>query len=88
MKILFLGDIVGESGCFAIEKNLPDIIKNKKINFVIVNGENAAKEGVFLPPEQFEITSVVVYGDYYRVKGFLLLERFACSRNLFCHIQS
>ena len=27
MKILFLGDIVGESGCFAIEKNLPDIIK-------------------------------------------------------------
>ncbi len=51
MKILFLGDIVGESGCFAIEKNLPDIIKNKKINFVIVNGENAAKEGVGITKE-------------------------------------
>ena len=46
MKILFLGDIVGNSGCTAIKKFLPDIIKSKKINFVIVNGENAAKEGV------------------------------------------
>ena len=45
MKILFLGDIVGNSGCNAI-KNLPEIIKSKKINFVVVNGENAAKNGV------------------------------------------
>ena len=36
MKILFLGDIVGNSGCFAVKKFLPDIIKSKKINFVIV----------------------------------------------------
>ena len=46
MNILFLGDIVGNSGCGAVKKFLPDIIKSKKINFVIVNGENAAKEGV------------------------------------------
>ena len=46
MKILFLGDIVGNSGCTAVKKFLPDIIKSKKISFVIVNGENAAKEGV------------------------------------------
>ena len=46
MKILFLGDIVGNSGCQAIKDNLPSIIKNKKIDFVVVNGENAAKEGV------------------------------------------
>ena len=45
MKILFLGDIVGNSGCQAIKDNLPNIIKNKKIDFVVVNGENAAKEG-------------------------------------------
>jgi len=45
MKILFLGDVVGESGCMAIEKNLPEIIKKNKIDFVIVNGENAAKDG-------------------------------------------
>ena len=46
MKLLFLGDIVGNSGCIAIKKFLPGIIKSKKINFVVVNGENAAKEGV------------------------------------------
>ena len=46
MKILFLGDIVGNSGCQAIKDKLPSIIKNKKIDFVVVNGENAAKEGV------------------------------------------
>ena len=46
MNILFLGDIVGNSGCIAVKKFLPNIIKSKKINFVVVNGENAAKEGV------------------------------------------
>ena len=46
MKILFLGDIVGNSGCRAVKENLSYIIKEKKIDFVIVNGENAAKEGV------------------------------------------
>ena len=46
MKILFLGDIVGDSGCVAVKKYLPDIIKSKNINFVVVNGENAAKNGV------------------------------------------
>ena len=46
MKILFLGDIVGNSGCLAIRINLPNIIKEKNIDFVVVNGENAAKQGV------------------------------------------
>ena len=46
MKILFLGDIVGNSGCMSVKKYLPNIIKSKKINFVVVNGENAAKDGV------------------------------------------
>jgi len=46
MNILFLGDIVGASGCFAVKNNLPNIIKKNNIDFVVVNGENAAKEGV------------------------------------------
>jgi len=46
MKILFLGDIVGNSGCQAVKNNLPNIIKNHNVDFVIANGENAAKEGV------------------------------------------
>jgi len=46
MKILFLGDIVGKSGCEAIIKKLPDIIKKNQIDFVVANGENAASQGV------------------------------------------
>ena len=46
MKILFLGDIVGNSGCIAVKNNLSNIIKEKNLDFVVVNGENAAKEGV------------------------------------------
>ena len=46
MRILFLGDVVGSSGCLAVTKNLPGLIKKKKIDFVIVNGENAADQGV------------------------------------------
>ena len=46
MKILFLGDIVGPAGCIAVKKFLPKIIKDKQIDFVVANGENAADEGV------------------------------------------
>ena len=46
MKIFFLGDIVGKSGCLSIKKNLKNIITQKDINFVVVNGENAADNGL------------------------------------------
>ena len=46
MKILFLGDIVGVSGCDSVKKNLSKIISEKKIDFVVVNGENAHETGV------------------------------------------
>jgi metallophosphoesterase (TIGR00282 family) len=46
MRILFLGDIVGEVACLSVYQNLPIIIKKKKIDFVVVNGENAATQGV------------------------------------------
>ena len=46
MRILFLGDIVGQAGCLAIKQNLQKIIKNENIDFTIVNGENAADDGV------------------------------------------
>jgi len=45
MNILILGDIVGPSGREAIIKKLPNLIKKKKLDFVIVNGENAADTG-------------------------------------------
>ena len=51
MKILFLGDVVGISGCTKLFDNLPIQIKQKKIDFVIVNGENADDSGVGLSKE-------------------------------------
>ena len=41
MRILFLGDIVGRTGRVSIEENILDIREKLKINFVIVNAENA-----------------------------------------------
>ncbi len=51
MRILFLGDVVGKSGCLAVTQNLPDLIKKRKIDFVIINGENAADQGVGITEE-------------------------------------
>ena len=51
MRILFLGDVVGVSGCSKIAKNLLNQIKKNNIDFVIVNGENAAEAGVGLTKE-------------------------------------
>ena len=46
MNILILGDIMGPSGRKAINEKLPSLIKKKKLDFVVVNGENAADSGV------------------------------------------
>ena len=51
MRILFLGDVVGNSGCSKIMNNLLDQIKLENINFVIINGENADQTGVGLTKE-------------------------------------
>jgi len=51
MRILFLGDVVGISGCSKLMSNLLSEIRLKKIDFVIVNGENAAAQGVGLTKE-------------------------------------
>jgi len=51
MKILFLGDVVGVSGRSIVLNKLLSEIKNKKIDFVVINGENAADSGVGLTEE-------------------------------------
>ncbi|MDC0952962.1 TIGR00282 family metallophosphoesterase, partial [Pelagibacteraceae bacterium] len=45
MKLLILGDVMGLSGRDALKDKLPKIIIQNKIDFVIVNGENAADDG-------------------------------------------
>ncbi len=42
MKVLFIGDIVGEPGRKIIARHLPKIIESYSIDLVLGNGENAA----------------------------------------------
>jgi metallophosphoesterase (TIGR00282 family) len=42
VRILFVGDILGRSGRAIVLERLPGLIRNWKLDFVVVNGENAA----------------------------------------------
>lgn len=42
MRILFLGDVVGRSGRVAVIEQLPKLRERYRLDFVVVNGENAA----------------------------------------------
>src|SRR5471032_2539922 len=42
MRILFIGDIVGRSGRTIVTERLPGLIKDWKLDLVVINGENAA----------------------------------------------
>ena len=42
MRLLFLGDLVGRTGRSAVVERLPDLIADNRLDFVVVNGENAA----------------------------------------------
>ena len=69
MNILILGDIMGPSGREAIIKKLPNLIKQKEIDFVIVNGENAADSGVGITKKNTEDffkagTDVITTGNH------------------------
>ena len=69
MNILILGDIVGPSGREALIKTLPNLIKKKKLDFVIVNGENAANTGIGITKKNTEEffkagTDVITSGNH------------------------
>lgn len=42
MKILAVGDVVGENGLNKLKEILPNLKEREKTDFVIVNGENVA----------------------------------------------
>ena len=42
MRILAVGDIIGETGVKKLKEQLPKIKKEEKIDFIITNGENSA----------------------------------------------
>lgn len=42
MRILFLGDVMGRAGRGAVAEHLPRLRKEWRLDFVVVNGENAS----------------------------------------------
>jgi metallophosphoesterase (TIGR00282 family) len=68
MKILFIGDIVGEPGRHAVKELVPKIIKKEKIDFVVANGENAAGGSGITPMLADELlgsgVDVITSGDH------------------------
>ena len=54
MNILLLGDILGPAGRKVVIEKLPQIIKKKKVDFVILNGENSDDSGVGITKKNFK----------------------------------
>ncbi|WP_026381540.1 TIGR00282 family metallophosphoesterase [Afifella pfennigii] len=42
MRLLFLGDVVGRSGRKVVKHRLPELVSRWRLDFVVINGENAA----------------------------------------------
>ena len=75
MKVLAVGDIVGEAGVRKLKGILPDLKKRDEIDFVVTNGENAIEnkkvdevkqEEVQTKKEEIEIKKK----DYQNLKNF------------------
>jgi metallophosphoesterase (TIGR00282 family) len=68
MKILFIGDVVGEPGRRAIKELLPRLKQERDIEFVIANGENVAGGSGITPALAEDLFSfgvdVITSGDH------------------------
>jgi metallophosphoesterase (TIGR00282 family) len=68
LTILFLGDIVGEPGRSAVVANLARLKESHAVDFVIVNGENAAGGRGITPKITIDLlragVSVITTGDH------------------------
>ncbi len=68
MKLLYLGDVMGRAGRSAIRDRLPALRERLKLDFVVVNGENATS-GAGLSPDHAKAildagADVVTLGDH------------------------
>jgi hypothetical protein len=67
-RILFLGDIVGEPGRKAVIEHLPGLRKELQLDFIVVNGENAAGGRGITPRIAIDLlragAAVITTGDH------------------------
>jgi len=68
VKLLFIGDIVGQPGRRAVKELLPGLREAHALDFVIANGENSAGGSGITPKTAGEIFSagvdVITSGDH------------------------
>lgn len=68
LRILFLGDIMGEPGRKAVINNLSKLKAEREIDFIIVNGENAAGGRGITPKISIDLlragAAVITTGDH------------------------
>jgi 2',3'-cyclic-nucleotide 2'-phosphodiesterase len=68
LTLLFLGDIVGEPGRSAVIARLPELKREWGLDFIIVNGENAAAGRGITPKLAIDLlragASVITTGDH------------------------
>jgi len=68
VKILFIGDIVGQPGRSAVKSLLPALLSREAVDFVVANGENSAGGSGITPRTAEEIFSagvdVITSGDH------------------------
>src|SRR5215203_402471 len=68
LTILFLGDIVGEPGRSAVIARLPQWKRERAIDFIVVNGENAAGGRGITPKISIDLlragVAVITSGDH------------------------
>lgn len=86
MKILFIGDVVGENGLDLLHKALPKLKAEHKPDVIIVNGENSHKSGTGITEKEarelFSLGADVITGgnhslrkcdvDFYEENEFVL----------------
>lgn len=68
IRILFLGDVVGEPGRKAVIEQLPLLKQSEELDFIIVNGENSAGGKGITPKISIDLlragAAVVTTGDH------------------------
>ena len=62
MRILAIGDVVGNIGCRFLRKRLPALKKLKGVDLVIANGENSA-DGNGVTPISADFLFSMIYSE-------------------------
>lgn len=69
IRVLFIGDIIGSPGLMAFQKWIPKLREQHNIDAVVVNGENAVKNGMGITPRIVDFlklhgASVITTGNH------------------------